>query len=309
MTDDLKEEILNQLDEGKTRYMLAAEKRCAKQKMFSIYHWSPILHEVGSLFSKAKQHVRDCKRLKASSVTIAFAKEDVKVKRAILTQAQEQSKLKRQAHMQERSELLEEIRETKARHIVEEIRKCEEAADMAKKLKSVSKSSGQGPSISSVLVPADELGQWITINAPTQVEDAILQQNQKDLEYAHHCPFLQEPLKGHLGVIGEAPGADELLDGTISVDTSPYPASKGLEAILIQLKKISPTQEGEDLSEKDNSNTRRRRPQRGRIPKALPQNQGINSIITVRTSLRPLQGRSGNFFRIHHLTPINNSSV
>lgn len=248
LSDDLMEEILNHLDEEKTRYMLAAEKQCAKQKTFSIHHWSPILHAVGTLYTQARNHLNKCLRQKVSGVTLAFAKEDAKMKKALLTQAHEQSKANRKAHLQERSELLEEIRGTKARHIVEEIRKCEEAAEMAKKLRAVNKSSSQGP-ISSVLVPAEIPEQWIKINDPTQVEDAILHQNQHDLEYAHQCPFLQEPLKGHLGVIGEATGADELLAGEISVDTASYPASKELDAILSQLKRITDTHDSEDLSE------------------------------------------------------------
>jgi exonuclease III len=47
MDDDLKTELLNQLDEEKTRYLLAAERKCSKKRKYAIYQWSPLLAQAG----------------------------------------------------------------------------------------------------------------------------------------------------------------------------------------------------------------------------------------------------------------------
>ena len=78
MEMELKETMLNQLDEEKTRDMRAAEKKCAKTKKIGIYFWSPILASAGTLYSQAKKQYHECVKAKASSVAIAFAKEDRK---------------------------------------------------------------------------------------------------------------------------------------------------------------------------------------------------------------------------------------
>ena len=190
MDSDLKEEMLNKLDQEKTEYMLAAEKQCAKAKRFGIYFWSPIFASAGTLYSQAKRHLSNCRQSKASNVTIAFAKEDLKICKANLLQAHQEHTQNRANHMFEIGLLLAAQRATKAKHIVEEIVKMEEAAAMAKKLQPFNNTQRNGP-ISSVMIPDETPGEWLRIEDPTQVEDAILNQNQKDLEFAHRCPFLQ----------------------------------------------------------------------------------------------------------------------
>ena len=78
MDDDLKREILNQLDEEKTKYSLAAERKCAKKKKYAVYQWSPLLAKAGQDYSHAKHVLQDFLREKAHGMQIAFVKEDVK---------------------------------------------------------------------------------------------------------------------------------------------------------------------------------------------------------------------------------------
>jgi hypothetical protein len=79
MDDEMKTELLNQLDAEKTRYVLAAERKCSKKKRYAIYQWSPLLAAAGQAYSHAKSFLQDCFKDKANGVSLAFAKEDVHV--------------------------------------------------------------------------------------------------------------------------------------------------------------------------------------------------------------------------------------
>jgi hypothetical protein len=233
---DLKEEMLNQLDAEKTRLMLAAEKRCSKAKRFGIYHWSPILAAAGKSYSAAKKAVKKLLRAQDSTgIAIACAKDEVKVCRGNLKDAQKEAAENRSRHLEERAELLKELRNTEAEHIVEEIKKVEEAVEMARKLRPHNNTQRSGP-LDHVLLPQDD-GTWRKVESPLAVESAILKQNQQDLEYANDCPFLQPPLFSQLGPLGDQMGADNLLQGIVDVDTSAYSNQRELDALLVRLKK------------------------------------------------------------------------
>ena len=245
---DLKEEMLNQLDAEKTRLMLAAEKRCSKTKRFGIYHLSPILAAAGKSYSAAKKAVKKLLRAQDSTgIAIACAKDEVKVCRGNLKDAQKEAAENRSRHLEERAELLKELRNTEAEHIVEEIKKVEEAVEMARKLRPYNNTQRSGP-LDHVLLPQDD-GTWRKVESPLAVESAILKQNQQDLEYANACPFLQPPLFSQLGPLGDQMGADNLLQGIVDVDTSAYSNQRELDALLVRLKKVTETNVSEDLSE------------------------------------------------------------
>ena len=238
MDDELKTELLNQLDEEKTKYLLAAERKCAKKKKYAVYQWSPILAQAGQEYSHAKHVLQDFLRDKVRGVQLAFAKEDVKLCRATLSDAQKTASELRDQHLFDIGELLRVARNTQAKYIVDEIKKVEEAMALARKLSPYNAKTRNGP-LDSVLVPGAAVDSWVRLEEPSCIEDAILKQNQQDLEYAQQCPFLQSPLKEYLGNIGATSGADAFLQGTAQVDTSGYPNQLEVDTLLANLQKVT----------------------------------------------------------------------
>ena len=239
INDTEKEKMLNHLDAEVTRLMIAAEKKCSKKKTFGVYHWSPALAAAGQAYSHSKTVLKEFLRSRSSDFSIACAKEDVKLCRAHLHEEQEKAATNRECHLQAIGELLTEGRNTEVRHIVNEIKKVEAAKEMARKLQCKSTKKPRTGPLDSVLIPGEEEGSWIRLEDATTIEEAVLTQNKKDLEHANRCPFLTEPLKTYLGSVGNTPGADALLDGTATPDTSTYPNSIEVDALLRHLKRIT----------------------------------------------------------------------
>ena len=157
-------------------------------------------------------------RARQSSLAIATAKETVKSCRSALHETQQVARAKRQQHLEDIAALLKEARKTEISHIVQELRKMEEAADLARKVKGTTDHNKSGP-IASILVH-NHAHAWTRVSDVAEMEAAILAQNKQDLEYANKCPFLQKPLREYLGEMGDNTGADAMLRGEATVDTT-----------------------------------------------------------------------------------------
>ena len=200
-----------------------------------MYHWSPALALGRQAYSHSKHVLQDFLRDKTNGMALACAKEDVRMCREHLLLTQDNASEKRKEHLKAIGELLASARNMAVKHIVNEIFKVKEAKELARRLNAKIPTDSNDP-LASVLIPTQHDGGWTRGSITTEVETAILQQNQKDLEYDNQCPFLQPP-KEYLGALGETKGSDAVLQGDI--DVSGYSNPVKLEALMHHLKRIT----------------------------------------------------------------------
>jgi Reverse transcriptase (RNA-dependent DNA polymerase) len=231
------------LDKLRCEITASAEKRCRKLRMGQVA-FSPQLQKAcrcikaWSLLQKKQKGMKVSSRLlqrslKKANISYFFRHAPIQTINEKLRQAYKDYFVIKGSHRELRNTYLENLAEalsagsnTKRETMLKQLKEREKQRNTARKIKYLRGKMNTG---STTMVSIDNgQGGYIDITGKQEMEQAIMENNEKKYKQSHHTPFFQFPLVGDFGFKGLTMASQAVLSGVYESNYEIDPYAKDL---------------------------------------------------------------------------------